>query len=344
MNLTRAEKVRLGTFVATSLVLLAGAVLSLAGLKVWERRDLYTTRFVDNVSGLERSAQVKYQGLRVGRVEEMKVAPDDPQAIEVTISLEAGTKLYEGTRAVLEMSGITGLKTINLTAGDPRKPVIPPGSRLPAESSFMDKLTGQAESIVVKLEVVANQLARFTSDENRRRVEDALDAATQLMRDVDAVVVDAHAPLVAALEETSRTGAALRGAANETTSVMKDVRGELRETLANTRGAIAEAQRILKAVDSKSVASTVDSTAGVMNKLDQRLSDAELGQTLTEMRTTLANLTKLMGELDLAVRASREDFVASMAQIRQSTEDLREFSRIIAQDPSVLLRGKEVGE
>lgn len=344
MNLTRAEKVRLGTFVATSLVLLAGAVLSLAGLKVWEQRDLYTTRFVDNVSGLERSAQVKYQGLRVGRVEAMRVAADDPSAIEVTISLEAGTTLYEGTRAVLEMSGITGLKTINLTAGDPRKAKIEPGSRLPAESSFMDKLTGQAESIVVKLELVANQLARFTSDENRRRVEDALDAATQLMRDVDAVVVDAHAPLVAALEETSRTGAAVRGAAVETTDVMKDVRGELRETLANTRGAIAEAQRILKAVDSKSVAGTVEATSGVMRNLDKRLSDAELGQTLTEMRTTLANLTKLMGELDLAVRASREDFVASMGQMRQATEDLREFSRIIAQDPSVLLRGKEVGE
>ena len=50
-----------------------------------------------------------------------------------------------------------------------------------------------------------------------------------------------------------------------------------------------------------------------------------------------------MGELDLTVRASREDLVLSLKHVRQATQDLREFSRIIAQDPSVLLRGKDYG-
>ena len=44
------------------------------------------------------------------------------------------------------------------------------------------------------------------------------------------------------------------------------------------------------------------------------------------------------------VRASREDFTVSLNYMRQAAEDLREFSRIIAQDPSVLLRGQEVRE
>jgi hypothetical protein len=33
-----------------------------------------------------------------------------------------------------------------------------------------------------------------------------------------------------------------------------------------------------------------------------------------------------------------------MGHVRQATEDLREFSRIIAQDPSVLLRGKDTSQ
>lgn len=344
MSLTRAEKVRLGTFVVTGVTLFVGGVLSLAGLKIWERRDLYTTRFKDNVSGLERSAQVKYQGLRIGRVESMYVAADDPAAIEVVLSLEPGAVLFEGTTAVLDMSGITGLKTINLTPGDPRKPRLQPGAIIPAGSSLFDKITGQAEAIAEKVEAVTNQVARWTSDENRRRFEELLEATTRLATNLDKLVVDAREPTVAALEEATRTGAALRGAANEGTEVMKDVRGELRQTLANARGAIGEAERLLKAVDTKSVQSGVQSAQSAMTRLDQRLSDAELGTALTNLRAALTSLTKLLQEMDLAVRASREDFVTSLSQVRQATEDLREFSRIIAQDPSVLLRGKDVGE
>jgi len=107
MKLTRAEKVRLGTFVATGLTLFIGGVLSLAGLKVWERRDIYTANFDESVSGLEVSAQVKYQGLRVGRVDAMRVNPKDPGVIEVNIHpaadwprlVELVTAVYEEARA-----------------------------------------------------------------------------------------------------------------------------------------------------------------------------------------------------------------------------------------------------
>ena len=58
----------------------------------------------------------------------------------------------------------------------------------------------------------------------------------------------------------------------------------------------------------------------------------------------LADHPRHLGVIDLAVRASREDFTMSLKHVRQATEDLREFSRIIAQDPSVLLRGKEASE
>jgi hypothetical protein len=137
-------------------------------------RSDYTVRFADRVAGLEVSAQVKFQGLRVGRVDAMRIDPTDPKRVEVTLSLEAGTALYEGTRAALEMSGITGLKIINLTPGDPRLPKLAVGAEILPSQSFFERITGQAEAIVLKVETVVGNLAAWTGPETRGKVTDVL--------------------------------------------------------------------------------------------------------------------------------------------------------------------------
>jgi phospholipid/cholesterol/gamma-HCH transport system substrate-binding protein len=340
VKLTKAEKVRLGTFVVTGLSVFVGGIVSLAGLSVVESRDLYKVSFGESVSGLEVSAQVKYQGLRVGTVTEMGIDADDPSKILVTLALEGGTKLHQGTQAVLDLSGITGLKTVNLTPGDARLPLIEPGARLPAGQSLVDKITGRADVITLKVEEIANNLATWTSDENRQRLEHLLVGTARLVDDVDLFIVDTREPLVNALEEGAATMQVMRGLSGQADSTMK----EMERTLATARGAIAEAQRILAAVDTKTVKETFTSANKAMVSLDRRLGDEELGKSLIALQAALNEVTKLLQEMDVAVRASREDFVASLKAIREASEDLREFSRIIAQDPSVLLRGTEVSE
>lgn len=344
MNLTRAEKVRLGAFVATSSALLIGTAFTLAGLKAFEERDEYRVRFAENVGGLEVSAQVKYQGLRVGRVDAMHIAPDDPAKIEVVLSLEKGTPLYEGTTAAMEASGITGLKVINLNPGDPRGKLIPPGSLLATERSLFDKITGQAEAITLKVETIANQLATWTSPENRERLETLLDNLAKLSGSADRLVNDVRDPLTSALTEVAKSGTSVRATADATTKTLDEVREELRLTLAAARGTLVETQRILKAVDDKQLDETLSAAASSMRSLDARLSSAELGQTIDRIGRAMAKLADLMDDLELTVRSGREDVVMSLKYVRQATEDLREFSRIIAQDPSVLVRGAEARE
>lgn len=344
MNLTRAEKIRLGVFVATGLTVLIGTTLTLAGMKAFEKRDQYKVKFTQNVGGLEVSAQVKYQGLRVGRVDAMAVSKEDARAIEITISLEEGTVLYEGTHASMESSGLTGLKNINLSPGDPRGKRLVPGSFIEPEDSLFEKITGSAEAITLKIETVANQLAEWTAEPNRRRVEQLLDRLNTLAEDADKLVVDVRTPLSSALTEVAKSGTSIRSTADATTKTLNEVREELRLTLEATRTTLVETRRILGAVDHHAVGETVVAAKSAMVSLDRRLSSAELGDTIERLGKAMAQLVKLFGELDLAVRASREDFVMSLKHVRQATEDLREFSRIIAQDPSVLLRGKEAKE
>ncbi len=344
MQLNRAQKVRLGIFVVTGAVLIGGSALVLAGLRLWEQRDVYTVRFASSVSGLEESSQVRYQGIRVGRVEEMRIAADDPKLIEVEMSLERGTALYEGTEAVLAMSGITGLKTINLTPGEMRDGLIPPGSRLPAGASLMEKLEDDAEVIAAKVARVADQLAEWTSDENRARVERILDNVARLTATVDGVLERSERPLLAAVGQLVQTGGAVERLSNAASAVLEDNRGEINRTLAAIRANLGEVKRIIGAVDERDVAETVRAARGAMEAIDKRFGDEEFGRLVVQLRRTLTDVTGLLGELDLAVRASREDFVLALKRIREASEDVREFSRLIAQDPSVLVRGTEVSE
>ncbi len=344
MILTRAEKIRLGVFVATGGALIVGTLIVLAGVKALEQRDVYKVRFAEQVGGLEVSAQVKYQGLRVGTVDAMRIAPDDPGQIEVDLSIEAGTVLYAGTTAAMEASGLTGLKVINLRPGDPRGAVLPPGSVLPAERSFFDKITGQAEAITFKVETIANSLAIWTGDDNRKRAEAFLDNLTKLTASTDQLVVSVREPLTNALTEVAKSGSSVRATADATTKTLDEVRNELRLTLEAARGTLTEVRRVLAAVDGKVVNETLLSASSAMKGLDKRLSSAELGDTIDRLGRAMAKLAKLLDEMELMVRASREDVVMSLKHMRQATEDLREFSRIIAQDPSILVRGKEASE
>lgn len=335
MDLTRAQKVRLGAFVLSGLVLVVGTLVVLIGLSILEQRARYRTRFTQSVSGLEVSAPVKYRGLRVGRVESMYIAPDDPAAIEIEFSLNEGTPLYEGTLAALDASGLTGLKSINLVGGgDPSKPEIAPNSLLPSDPGFMDRIVDQAENVALKVSQVADQIARWTRDENREEVEELVRSLNSFVTTADGFLADNRAPMTRALNGVAD---ATEGVAELTRTGASSLK-QVEEDIAAITSAI---RRPLERVDPNDLARTLSATRRAMEALTARLAQSETGAALTQLTKTMERMSALIDDLDLAVRASREDFTASLSYMRQAAEDLREFSRIIAQDPSTLVRGRE---
>jgi phospholipid/cholesterol/gamma-HCH transport system substrate-binding protein len=340
VNLTRAQKVRLGAFVFAGAALFVGTVVVLAGLRIGKRRDPYTVRFTEDVSGLEVSAPVKYQGLRVGSVEDMRISEGGLE-IEVTIGLDPRTVLHEGSRAELASGGLTGLKSITLVPGDPAKPIIQPGSELEAGTSFVERITGRAEEIAVKVELVANQLAAWTREENRVRAEKLVDSTTELTGELDAFLAANREPLRVALLDVSKASRSVAKLGAEGDKTVESIRADVALTLKEARTTLEAIRRPLEEVDAGQVAGTVRAARSAVEKLDRRLSDRELGKAIADMVAALNDLTQLLQAADLTVRAGREDFIAALADLRQAAQDVRQFSRTIAQDPSAVIRGKD---
>lgn len=324
--------------------ILTATLLVLAGLKLWEPKVVFKARFKDNVSGLERSAPVKYQGLRVGRVDDMQIAADDPRLIEVTMALAPTTVLYEGTQAVLDASGLTGLKTINLTPGDPRKKPLPEGTVLPTGPSLFDRLADNAASIVGDVKHVTDQLTHWATDDNRERLESLIKNLDSFVGHLDTVMMDSRVPIKELLSEVKRSTGAVGDAAEEATRTLHRVRDGVGTVEGEVVSTLQAFQRPVKDVDPKEVARAVSAVRNAATTLNARLSAEETGRALASAGATLDRVNHLIQDVDLAVRAGREDFTASLSYMRQAAEDLREFSRILAQNPSVLVRGRGDGD
>lgn len=168
-SVTAAQKFRLGLFVAFGLALLVGSIVYLAGRKLVEERDTYLIRFSDkevSLSGMELGSDVKYSGLRIGRVEGIRLAEKDVSTLVVEISVPRGTPIAEDSQAQVASAGITGMKYIELTRGTASARIRAPGETIPAGVSLIDELSSRATQIASQLQVVLANLSTMTGPDS----------------------------------------------------------------------------------------------------------------------------------------------------------------------------------
>jgi phospholipid/cholesterol/gamma-HCH transport system substrate-binding protein len=106
------------TAVGAFVVLVA---LAAAGFVWWysdssEHREYhrYEIYFTGSVSGLDKGSAVRYLGVGVGRVVELRIDPRDSGRVEVIVDIDGATPVSEHTVAQLQLQGVTGLLYIDL--------------------------------------------------------------------------------------------------------------------------------------------------------------------------------------------------------------------------------------
>jgi len=78
----------------------------------------YTIYFNESVLGLNIDAPVKYRGIRVGKVAELKINSKNSEQVQVRVEILKTTPIKVSTVAKLTAQGITGLTYINLSHGN----------------------------------------------------------------------------------------------------------------------------------------------------------------------------------------------------------------------------------
>ncbi len=109
-----ANYAAVGAFVL--LVTLIGALFVYWYTDAREHRDYdrYEVYFEGTVSGLERGSAVRYLGVGVGRVVEMRIDPRDSSRVMVIVDIDSTTPVSKKTVAELSLQGVTGLLYVDL--------------------------------------------------------------------------------------------------------------------------------------------------------------------------------------------------------------------------------------
>jgi phospholipid/cholesterol/gamma-HCH transport system substrate-binding protein len=256
----------LGLFVTGGLTILALVLIWVGATQYFETGKEFISYFNESVQGLERDSEVKFRGVKVGRVQKITIAPDNLQVgVVMVIDLKFDpTKDYV---AQLQLTGITGVMFVNLVPRDPEQPYVPP------ELTFVSQYP-----------VIPSQPSEI------KRILSGIEEVVANLKELDTKAISAEAKVTFKEmqnffggEKTKRIIAELEvGSANLSrisTRINKDVsKGEIgkifletRETFEETRAVMAKAKKDLEAMMLPETAGKSRQALGQINALVEKL-------------------------------------------------------------------------
>ena len=287
---TKAHYVLIGAFtLIVSLALLAFGLWAAkySSDRTWQE---YRVVFDEAVTGLSVGSPVQYNGISVGSITDLSLAPDDPRKVIAKLRLNSTTPVKTDTRAKLAITSITGPAIIQLSGGSPQAAALTAVSKEPVPTiqtspSALQNITDVANRVVERMD-------QLLSDDNVGRISNPL----------------AHL-------ETVSGGLADREQGTQALLVeARDAARNLNATLTTANGTI----RHLDETVVRKLPATLDKLDASLTKLDSAAGNAnailgenraainsfandglaQLGPTLTELRGLIRDLRRVSDRLE----------------------------------------------
>jgi phospholipid/cholesterol/gamma-HCH transport system substrate-binding protein len=255
-----------GLFVTLAFLIAAFLIVWINASKFFEHGTRYVTFFNESVQGLSKDSEVKYQGVKVGRVEAIRIAPDN-KTVAVYMLINLRGDLPKHVVAQLTMTGITGLMFINLVPRQPGEPNLSPPITFATEYPVIPSKPSEISQILTGVKDVVESVKKADLGATIKEIREAAAGIKNLSegKDVKQLVAKADSA-VGYLRDTLKR-------------VDKTVAsGKLNSILAETHNAVQGASSLMHNLNSsvtaskiadtvKSVRLTLNDARGLIDKL-----------------------------------------------------------------------------
>lgn len=295
---TRANYVAVGTFVLAVLIGIVIAGLWLARIEFSRESADYDIYFSGSVIGLAQGSAVRYNGIQIGRVVEIRIDPQNLQQVRVTIEVDQTTLIKSDAVASLEVQGLTGIAFVEITGGSQSAPPLErhDAQRYPviaSRQSGLERVVSSAPEALTRLIDVADKLSALFDEKNRAAIAQTLDSVRQL----SAVAANRAGDLDSSLGDAAAAMRELRGAVASANQILAELHrlvapsGEGRGTLK----VIDEASRKLEELAVHMDALVQENRQPLRDFSQNGLN--QLSQLLIDARTLMVGLNRLADEM-----------------------------------------------
>lgn len=339
-DFTKAE-IAAGALVLVSGAVLVGFIVVIQGLRPEESTKTYVAQFTNTV-GLNMGADVRFGGLKVGRVTGIAPDPEDQSQVRVQLTVPPDTPVNEESVASIEQTTLTAEKHLEISTGSKEAAPLSDGAvvraltksgglvELPDVSGAMTKVEDLLDDIMEFLGVDEAQEREEQGEEQFAKVSrvsadvrKALDEGTALLDDVRGVI-----------EEQRPNITEITGKVKDIQDSVNEVMDQVNEMLAENREPIHDT---LTGVDK-----SVESVQGILGDAGTIMDglSGDLDALMASLQSALDNADGLSGNARDFLDRNRPAIEDIVAELRETLRYLREFSRTMAEQPQSVLRGK----
>jgi phospholipid/cholesterol/gamma-HCH transport system substrate-binding protein len=309
MNAKR-EQALVGLFVIVAAGILIGTVFTMSGALGRTVKTFHA--YFPFAGGLEPGATVRYSGgPKVGRVEKLRIDPQNASRIDVTFSVQSDLPVKTDSKARIMSLSPLGDNHLEIVPGTAQAGNAADGAVLTSED-YVD-----FNAITQQINEIAPHAQQLLSTLNDRATE----LKVTVERVNDTLSAQNRANLAATL-------ASARG-------MIEENRPQIKSTLEHVNGLTEKMNPLLD-----NFRKTSDEANKALDHIDSMIGEnrADVRQAVVELRRTLNTTTDLTGRLDQLLDVNGENIDELLDNLRQVTENLREFTATIKSRPYTLIR------
>lgn len=311
-----------GVFVAAMIIALIWTLAQISGRT--GPTDSYSI-VMDAVTDIDYGTLVRYQGFKVGQVERIEPEwKDGKYVFRVMVSLEQGWKVPADSVARISASSFLAAKTVEIAGGKSDQLVAAGGEIIggtPADAfSLMAQVAGQIGDLA---DGSLKPLIQDVDDIIKRIGSNTDQNLDELFKSLQAIAADVHEKTPKITADISTFTTQMNATLLQADKLVDDRNVEsVRTILANIEKASAQAQGA--AEDIKAVSAKVQT---LIDQLNAMVGDNR------------KNIDKSIANLEYILRSVSQNIDSITRNIDGTARNMSEFSRLIRQNPGLLLNG-----
>ena len=164
---TEKFKVRLGLFIIGGIALFVLAIFIIGKQQNLFNPVFKLTATFKNVSGLRVGNSVRFTGIDVGTVDNIKIINDSTVSVDMLIKEDVQPFIKSDCEVAIGSEGIIGDRLVVISYGSPDSPIAKDGQKLASKEPFeTDAIIASLQTSSSSVEVITKQLAEIMTDIN----------------------------------------------------------------------------------------------------------------------------------------------------------------------------------